>query len=42
MKRRGNSLISQFDWATTAPEIALGFRFDIILRGRNATPMESR
>jgi protocatechuate 3,4-dioxygenase beta subunit len=34
------SLISHFDWATTAPEIALGFRFDIILRGRNATPLE--
>jgi protocatechuate 3,4-dioxygenase beta subunit len=35
-----NSLISKFDWATTAPDIALGFRFDIILCGRNATPME--
>lgn len=34
------SLISKFDWATTTPEISLGFRFDIILRGRNATPME--
>ena len=37
-----NSLISRFDWDTTTPEIALGFRFDIILRGRNATPMESK
>jgi protocatechuate 3,4-dioxygenase, beta subunit len=35
-----NSLIASFDWATTVPETALGFRFDIILRGRNATPME--
>ncbi len=35
-----NSLVSKFDWASTTPEIALGFRFDIILRGRNATPME--
>jgi protocatechuate 3,4-dioxygenase, beta subunit len=35
-----NSLIAHFDWAATIPEIALGFRFDIILRGRNATPME--
>jgi protocatechuate 3,4-dioxygenase, beta subunit len=35
------SLISKFDWPTTTPEIALGFRFDIILRGRNATPMET-
>jgi protocatechuate 3,4-dioxygenase, beta subunit len=34
------SLISKFDWATTTPEISLGFRFDIILRGRDATPME--
>ena len=37
-----NSLISRFDWGTTTAEIALGFRFDIILRGRNATPMESK
>lgn len=37
-----NSLISKFDWATTTPEIALGFRFDIILRGHNATPMDVR
>jgi protocatechuate 3,4-dioxygenase, beta subunit len=36
-----NSLISNFDWATTTPEVALGFRFDIILRGRSATPMEN-
>ena len=34
-----HSLISKFDWTTTTPEIALGFRFDIIVRGRNATPM---
>jgi len=33
-------LVSIFDWATTTPEIALGFRFDIVLRGRSATPME--
>jgi len=33
-------LISSFDWATTTPEIAMGFRFDIVLRGREATPME--
>ena len=36
-KRR---LISEFDWEHTSPEFALGFRFDIVLRGRNATPME--
>jgi len=33
-------LISIFDWENTAPEFALGFRFDIVLRGREATPME--
>ena len=37
-----NSLISRFDWTTTIPEICLGFRFDITLRGRCATPMESK
>ena len=35
-----NRLISVFDWETTIPETALGYRFDIILRGREATPME--
>jgi protocatechuate 3,4-dioxygenase beta subunit len=34
-------LISHFDWELTMPEHALGYRFDIILRGRQATPMES-
>lgn len=33
-------LISTFDWEHTTPEYALGFRFDIVLRGRNETPME--
>jgi protocatechuate 3,4-dioxygenase beta subunit len=33
-------LIAAFDWDTTIPESALGFRFDIVLRGRHATPME--
>ncbi len=33
-------LIATFDWPTTMPEIAPGFRFDIVLRGRKATPME--
>lgn len=35
-----NRLIAQFDWATTRPEWALGYQFDIVLRGRDATPME--
>jgi protocatechuate 3,4-dioxygenase beta subunit len=33
-------LISSFDWLSTEPGLSLGFRFDIVLRGRNATPME--
>jgi protocatechuate 3,4-dioxygenase, beta subunit len=35
-----NRLISIFDWETTVPEYALGYHFDIILRGRDETPME--
>ena len=35
-----NRLISTFDWETTMPEHALGYRFDLILRGRDATPVE--
>lgn len=35
-----NRLISLFDWETTLPEQALGYRFDIILAGRDATPWE--
>lgn len=33
-------LIAVFDWDTTMPETALGYRFDIVLRGHEATPME--
>jgi protocatechuate 3,4-dioxygenase beta subunit len=33
-------MISSFDWLSTEPDLSLGFRFDIVLRGRNATPME--
>jgi len=39
---RGKSLlISSFDLDTTLPEWALGFRWDIVLRGRGATPREA-
>ena len=38
--RARERMISQFDLALTEPEQALGFRFDIVLRGRHATPME--
>jgi len=37
-----NRLISVFDLDTTIPEIALGYRFDIVLRGTGETPMERR
>jgi protocatechuate 3,4-dioxygenase, beta subunit len=33
-------LIAQFDLNVTEPEWALGFTFDIVLRGAQATPME--
>jgi protocatechuate 3,4-dioxygenase beta subunit len=33
-------LVSAFDWEHTIPEQALGFRFDVVLRGREATPRE--
>jgi protocatechuate 3,4-dioxygenase beta subunit len=34
-------LISQFDLALTEADFALGYRFDIVLRGPQDTPMES-
>ena len=34
-------LISTFDLETTEPEWALGYNFDIVLEGRDATPMEN-
>jgi protocatechuate 3,4-dioxygenase beta subunit len=33
-------MVSRFDLAATVPEWALAYRFDIVLRGRDATPME--
>jgi protocatechuate 3,4-dioxygenase beta subunit len=35
-------LVSRFDFETTQPEWALGYRFDIVLRGRESTPFEGR
>jgi protocatechuate 3,4-dioxygenase beta subunit len=35
-------MVSQFDLSLTEPEWALGYRFDIVLRGRNSTPFEAR
>lgn len=33
-------MISRYDHAATTPEWALGFEFDIVLRGRESTPFE--
>jgi protocatechuate 3,4-dioxygenase beta subunit len=33
-------LVARFDLATTEPEWALGYTWDIVLRGREATPFE--
>ena len=37
----GNDVVS-FSVDSTIPETALGYRFDIVLRGREQTPMEKR
>jgi protocatechuate 3,4-dioxygenase beta subunit len=34
-------LISAFDWGTTTPEWALGYRFDVVVGGRFATPLDT-
>ena len=39
-ERHRRRLISEFDHESTVPEWALAYRFDIVLRGREATPME--
>jgi protocatechuate 3,4-dioxygenase beta subunit len=41
-ERARQRLVSQFDLALTEPEWALGYRFDIVLRGRHSTPFEER
>jgi protocatechuate 3,4-dioxygenase beta subunit len=33
-------LVSKFDLGTTKPAWALGYTFDIVLRGRESTPFE--
>jgi len=40
--RARERLISRFDLELTEPEWALGYRFDIVLRGRDSTPFEQR
>lgn len=39
-KEAARRMISRFDMETTVPEWALAYKFDIVLRGRAATPME--
>jgi protocatechuate 3,4-dioxygenase beta subunit len=41
-ERAQRRLISRFDLSLTKPEWALGFAFDIVLRGEQATPFEER
>ncbi|MBZ8178289.1 protocatechuate 3,4-dioxygenase subunit beta [Corynebacterium poyangense] len=35
-------MIAVFDYDETRPNWALGYKFDIVLRGRNATPFETK
>ncbi len=37
-ERARSRLVSHFDWEQTIPDIALAYRFDIVLRGREDTP----
>jgi protocatechuate 3,4-dioxygenase beta subunit len=39
--RARERLLAAFDWETTEPEWALGFRWDVVLRGSAATPFEA-
>ena len=40
--RARERMVSIFDLALTEPAFALGYRFDLVLRGRDQTPMEGR
>jgi protocatechuate 3,4-dioxygenase beta subunit len=39
-ERARQRMISSFDLATTEPQWATGYKFDIVLRGPEATPFE--
>jgi protocatechuate 3,4-dioxygenase beta subunit len=39
-ERARERLVSRFDWDATQPDWALGFHFDIVLRGAASTPVE--
>ena len=34
-------LVSTFDWENTIPDIAIAYHFDMVLRGRDETPMQT-
>jgi protocatechuate 3,4-dioxygenase beta subunit len=40
--RARQRLVSSFDLSLTEPAFALGYRFDLVLRGNRQTPMEGR
>jgi protocatechuate 3,4-dioxygenase beta subunit len=40
IERARQALVAEFDWENTMPEHAIAYRFDIVLRGRDATPLE--
>ena len=39
--RARERLVAEFDLSLTEPAFALGYRFDLVLRGRDQTPMEA-
>jgi protocatechuate 3,4-dioxygenase beta subunit len=39
-ERARQRMVSAFDLATTRPDWALAYRFDIVLRGQDSTPFE--
>jgi protocatechuate 3,4-dioxygenase beta subunit len=41
-ERARRRLVARFDLGLTRPEWALGFAFDMVLRGQNSTPFEGR
>jgi protocatechuate 3,4-dioxygenase beta subunit len=40
-ERARERMIAAFDLAATRPDWALAYRFDIVLRGRESTPLEA-
>ena len=39
--RARERMVAAFDLVLTEPAFALGYRFDLVLRGRDQTPMEA-